>query len=393
MKYFFVLFIFCWYDVVAQSNYAMPTTINGVATQWTPTILPQPQLQPTTDPYGTTDLNGYTTAGQIQLGYKSIAEYENDTTLFQTKALTNAQLGYYKTIDDFNADTTLFNSKALTLAQLDYKAAIESPDFTGFPLVPTAAAGTNTRQAASTAFVTSAITAANTTASNGVTKTGNNITLGGALTQNTSLTGAFNLALTQGKLGVGVVTPLDLIHVEGVASAVYNRYTNTATGNTATDGTRIGTNATGTTEITQFEALPITLSTTATERMRIDAAGNVGIGINLPTSTLHVIGSQSLSFLRVTANTTLNVTHHTIACGNGITAITVTFPNANTCSGRIYIVKRDAASTGAVTINGGGSQIQAVNGVFGATTTLAALGNYGQHKHFQSDGISWHFIN
>jgi len=39
------------------------------------------------------------------------------------------------------------------------RAALESPEFTGTPKVPTAAAGTNTTQAASTAFVRAAITA------------------------------------------------------------------------------------------------------------------------------------------------------------------------------------------------------------------------------------------
>ncbi len=50
-------------------------------------------------------------------------------------------------------------SGAIEAAELALKAPIASPDFTGIPLVDTAAPGTNTRQAASTAFVQAAITA------------------------------------------------------------------------------------------------------------------------------------------------------------------------------------------------------------------------------------------
>lgn len=51
-------------------------------------------------------------------------------------------------------------------AELTKKAPIASPSFTGTPKVPTASAGTNNTQAASTAFVTSAIS----TAMAGITK-------------------------------------------------------------------------------------------------------------------------------------------------------------------------------------------------------------------------------
>lgn len=49
--------------------------------------------------------------------------------------------------------------------QLDAKAPIASPTFTGTPAVPTAAVATNTTQAASTAFVQSAIAAVNAASS------------------------------------------------------------------------------------------------------------------------------------------------------------------------------------------------------------------------------------
>jgi len=53
----------------------------------------------------------------------------------------------------------LANRTAWLKAELLLRAALASPEFTGIPKVPTAALGTNTTQAASTAYVISAITA------------------------------------------------------------------------------------------------------------------------------------------------------------------------------------------------------------------------------------------
>lgn len=78
-------------------------------------------------------------------------------------------LGYTppKTVDSELSDTSTnpVQNKAVQ-AELTKKAPIASPSFTGTPKVPTASAGTNNTQAASTAFVTSAIS----TAMAGITK-------------------------------------------------------------------------------------------------------------------------------------------------------------------------------------------------------------------------------
>lgn len=55
--------------------------------------------------------------------------------------------------DSLNAATATFYTKAQVDSIKALKADLASPTFTGTPLVPTAAAGTNTTQAASTAFV------------------------------------------------------------------------------------------------------------------------------------------------------------------------------------------------------------------------------------------------
>jgi hypothetical protein len=136
-------------------------------------------------------------------------------------------------------------------------------------------------------------------------------------------------------------------------------------------------------------------STSVTASDTIVSIGNksVGVNINTPTSNLQVVGSVSYPFRTTTTSTTVTSTDYTINCQNGAAAITIALPTPVGITGRIYIVKRDAGSTGAVTILPGAGQIQSISGAFGANTTLAALGIYGQSLMFQSDGTNWHRIN
>lgn len=105
--------------------------------------------------------------------------------------------------------------------------------------------------------------------------------------------------------------------------------------------------------------------------------GRIGIKTN-PTSDLHVNGSYAEAITIITSTTTLNQTHNKIVLNNGATNITITLPNALTCIGRKYEFSRYAGSTGSVTIVGTGSQIQALAGTVGATTTLGVHGARGQ---------------
>ena len=105
--------------------------------------------------------------------------------------------------------------------------------------------------------------------------------------------------------------------------------------------------------------------------------GRIGIKTN-PTSDLHVNGSYAEVITIITSTTTLNQTHNKIVLNNGATNITITLPNALTCIGRKYEFSRYAGSTGTVTIVGTGSQIQALAGTVGATTTLGVHGATGR---------------
>lgn len=101
----------------------------------------------------------YSDATQTAHGLMSVSD---------KKKLDEIAEGANKTTVDSELSSTSTNpvqNKAVQ-AELTKKAPIASPSFTGTPKVPTASAGTNNTQAASTAFVTSAIS----TAMAGITK-------------------------------------------------------------------------------------------------------------------------------------------------------------------------------------------------------------------------------
>lgn len=73
----------------------------------------------------------------------------------------------------------------------------------------------------------------------------------------------------------------------------------------------MGINASGHTLINNREALPIIFNTTNTERMRILAGGNVGIGATNPINKLHI-------------NNTAAATATYCSFTNGTTGVTAT---------------------------------------------------------------------
>lgn len=93
-----------------------------------------------------------------------------------------------------------------------------------------------------------------------------------------------------------------------------------------------------------------------TERMRIDAAGNVGVNIVAPTSNMHVGGAIALPYNDVNAGTPFILTnaHYTVFVNNGVGSITL--PDATTCLGRVYILL-GANGIGNKTINFTGAQV------------------------------------
>lgn len=172
----------------------------------------------------------------------------------------------------------------------------------------------------------------------------------------------------------------------------------TPSGNYAVLGSNGGSSGLVINDTKQF-AFTTTAGTTSTQLGSTSiianySASGVNIGGNsAATSTLDVTGSFSLPVLIVNATATITSNHCSIECNNGATNITLTLPDPTTCRGRIYMVHRNAGSTGTVTINPGGGLIQELAGTLGATTSISALGSYGQHVWFQSDGTNWLRVN
>lgn len=103
----------------------------------------------------------------------------------------------------------------------------------------------------------------------------------------------------------------------------------------------------------------------------------VGVGTTNPLSTLDINGSVSVNIITTIGALTLDDTHHTvILSGNH----NITLPAANTCLGRVYIVKNPTGNTPTVTsyINLSGTASTIIN----SETTL----------NLQSDGTNWQQI-
>lgn len=131
--------------------------------------------------------------------------------------------------DEFNNIQTAVNSKADTL----------SPTLTGTPLAPTATAGTNTTQVATTAFVTTAVTNGITTERTATaTLTNKTITgtftgpLTGAVTGNASTTTALQTARTIGGVSFDGTANINLpgVNTAGNQNTTGNASTATSAG-------------------------------------------------------------------------------------------------------------------------------------------------------------------
>jgi hypothetical protein len=164
-----------------------------------------------------------------------------------------------------------------------------------------------------------------------------------------------------------------------------------------TDGTgyqfAIGKNQGGT--ITNLVTISDTGAATFTGNLTVDtntlfvdaAANEVGIGTTSPNSTLHIAGSVTTAIVAKTANYTATVSDYTILCDTTGGGFTITLPAANTCTGRIYVIKKVIGNSGVnnVTIDGNGAET--IDGA--ATITLQCKSSV----MIQSDGANWYILS
>lgn len=102
------------------------------------------------------------------------------------------------------------------------------------------------------------------------------------------------------------------------------------------------------------------------------------VGVNtgqMANSTMQVNGSLSTAIVRITSNITLTEDHHTVIMTGG--SPNVTLPNANSCQGRIYIIKN---------YSGGNRVISRYRTDSGGTSTQI---RNGRCYVLQSDGTEW----
>lgn len=95
-----------------------------------------------------------------------------------------------------------------------------------------------------------------------------------------------------GGVGIGTTAPVFNLHVaDNSLGYSYTHLTTAATGHTASDGFTFGLNAQSNCIVYNREPKSLIFGTSATERMRIDSVGRVGIGTTSPAQPLHVVGN------------------------------------------------------------------------------------------------------
>jgi hypothetical protein len=198
---------------------------------------------------------------------------------------------------------------APTVPGLAFKAPLDSPSLTGTPLAPTAAAGTNTTQIATTAFVTAATSGMQdaitltTTGTGAASLTGSTLNIptpnNGTVTEVSALTiGTSGTDITS-TVATSTTTPVVTLNVP-TASAANRGALSAADWTTFND--KIGGSGT-TNYVPKFSA-----AKTLTDSSIFDDGTKVGIGTASPANTLEIkqgtAGNSGLRFTNLTSSST-----------------------------------------------------------------------------------------
>lgn len=208
---------------------------------------------------------------------------------------TTAELNVLDGITASTAELNLLDGVTATTAEINYldgvtsaiqsqinaKAALASPTLTGTPKAPTAAAGTNTTQIATTAFVTTAISNKTSVSGNAGTATklanARTITLSGDVSGSVSFDGSDNVTITTTVADDShnhTIANVDNLqaNLDAKASLASPAFTGTPTAPTATAGTN--TTQVATTAFVTTAVANKTSVATATKATQ-DGSGNV----------------------------------------------------------------------------------------------------------------------
>ena len=118
-------------------------------------------------------------------------------------------------------------------------------------------------------------------------QTGNNFIQVASSNMSFANNGAVNAYISSsGNVGIGTTSPSQKLEINSTGTDNFIKYTTTSTGTTGTDGLLIGIANSNETYILNYESSPIKIFTAGSERMRIDASGNVGIGTTSPSAPL-----------------------------------------------------------------------------------------------------------
>lgn len=112
------------------------------------------------------------------------------------------------------------------------------------------------------------------------------------LPSNWDVGGTYNI-VNVGRIGIGTTEPTHEMHIhQDDSAAVYVRFTNTTTG---ANSTLIGINSDEQTSLWNQLNTDMIFATNNSEKVRISANGNVGIGSSVPQAKLDVAGSIRLT--------------------------------------------------------------------------------------------------